>query len=116
MRKGMSLLELVVCIGLLALVIPFVLNLIPSGTLALRKAEEVQEASAYGVILIDQARSSPALGLDLDENRRVGRSEYHVRREIYQVDDRLRDVVVELTPRRGQPMRLATRMELYAAP
>jgi hypothetical protein len=113
-RKGLSLLELVVCFGLLALVIPFVLNLVPSGTLALRKAEVVQEASAYGLVLIDEARNSPAMGLDLDTTRTVGRTEFRIRREIYQVDDRLRDVVVELTPRRGQTMRLATRMELYA--
>jgi hypothetical protein len=110
------LLELVVCVALLALVIPFVLNLVPSGTLALKKSEQVQEASCYAFKLIEEARNSPAMGLDLDTTVRLGTTDYAVRREIFQVDSRLRDVVVEMKPGRGQPIRLATRMALYAAP
>ncbi len=105
MKRGMSLLEMVVCIGLLALVIPFVLNLIPSGSLALHKAEEVQAATATAALLIEEAGEG-----DLDEER----GEFHVRRAIYQVDDRLSDVVVEVTPRRGAPVRLATRIRVDA--
>ncbi len=116
MKKGLSLLELVVAFGLLALVLPFVLNLIPSGTLAMKKAEEIQEASAYGWKLIEEARASTALGVDLNTQVTLGTTQYQVVREIYQVDDRLRDVVVELRPRRGEPQRLAARMELHAPP
>ncbi|MEW6281564.1 MAG: type II secretion system protein [Candidatus Eremiobacterota bacterium] len=116
-HRGLSLLETVVAIGLVGLMIPFVLNLIPSGTLALKRAETLEVATAYGWKLIEEARRLPTVqGKDVDRDVKVGGTGFHVTREFFPVGDNLRDVVVTMRPSRGEPVRLATRMERLELP
>ncbi len=113
--RGLSLLEVVVALALLALVLPFLLNLVPSSALALKRAEDVNAASAYAAKLLDESRCAPnfTVGVDKQETVTLNNTEFQVAREIYAVQgmDEMRDVVVSVTgPRRFQPIRMATRL------
>ncbi|GMU55397.1 MAG: hypothetical protein AMXMBFR33_45430 [Candidatus Xenobia bacterium] len=113
--RGLSLLEMVVALGLLALVLPFLLNLVPSSALALKRAEDVDAASAYATRLLEEARATPPsrLGVDLDSFVTLNNTRFRVVREVYAVDNypALRDVVVAISgPARLQPIRMATRL------
>ena len=55
-RRGVSLAEMVVAISLLGLVIVFVLTLVPSSVVTLRRADALQSATAYGLGMIEQSR------------------------------------------------------------
>ena len=83
---GLSLVEVTVSLTLAALVMLFILNLIPSGVLALRKAQDVQAASAYGYGLMEDAtaallsqRSVPA---STDVRVTLNDTEFHVTRTV----------------------------------
>ncbi len=109
----MSLLEMVVALGLVALVLPFLLNLVPSSALALKRAEDVDAASAYATRLLEEARATPPTrpGVDLDTTVTLNNTRF--RREVHAVDNypALRDIVVAISgPARLQPIRMATRL------
>ncbi|MGE0495775.1 MAG: prepilin-type N-terminal cleavage/methylation domain-containing protein [Vulcanimicrobiota bacterium] len=54
-KRGLSLVEVVVAVVLLAAAVMFILGLIPAGILSLKQAENVQTANAYAVRLLEEA-------------------------------------------------------------
>lgn len=55
-RRGVTLLELIVCFSVVLLLILFVLNLFPGSLLALRQSEARLEAQHQAELLLDRAR------------------------------------------------------------
>ncbi len=55
-RRGLTLLELIVCFSVVLLLIIFVLNLFPGSLLALRQSEARLEAQRQAELLLDRAR------------------------------------------------------------
>ncbi|MBI3924867.1 MAG: hypothetical protein HY319_04950 [Armatimonadetes bacterium] len=116
MRRGLSLLEVVVALGLLALVLPMLVNLIPSSAVALRRAQDIDAATAYAHKVLEEARrdSTLAPGATLEAEVTINRTNFRMIREVYEVSPAslgLVDVVVLMqgTPS-FPPIRLSTRM------
>lgn len=114
MKRGLSLLEVVVALALIALVLPFLLNLVPSSALALKRSEDVNAASAYAAKLLEEVRAdpSPTPGV-VTSTVRLNNTDFRIVREIYAVDRQpsLHDVVVSVHgPARFAPIRVATRI------
>lgn len=109
--RAISLLEVVVGLGLLALILPLALNLIPSGLLTQRRAQQIQAATALSVGWMEEARSltHPTPGL-YQRDILVGGQNYRAVREIYLVDAYLLDVVVSVHPPSGPSVRSAGRI------
>jgi Tfp pilus assembly protein PilV len=57
--RGLSLVEVLVAVGLLAMGSMFILGLLPTGILSLRQAESLQTATAYGMMLIEEVPEEP---------------------------------------------------------
>jgi prepilin-type N-terminal cleavage/methylation domain-containing protein len=111
-RRGLTLVEVIVSLAILAMGLLFVLSLIPSSVLSLKKAEDLQAASAYGMELLEMVRLQPPSAeerqaFDVDFNH----TSFHFVREIYSVEEGLFDVVVVAQGREDTPpLRLATRV------
>ena len=113
MRRGASLLEVIIALGLLAIIIPLILNLLPSSMLSLRRAERLQVATTLASYRIDEvAYLRPEAGRDLDVVVDLPPNHYRVVREFYALDIYRLDVVVscELVDSGLPPVRLATRL------
>ena len=111
MRRGGTLLEIVVAAGILALAIPLVLNLLPTGLLSLRKAESLQISTSLAFYRMDEARLlAPRSGPQPVELVQIGPQTFTLAREFYQVDAQRWDVVVVCQPQGLAPVRLATRL------
>jgi prepilin-type N-terminal cleavage/methylation domain-containing protein len=115
-RRGLSLVELVVCVALLGLVVGFVVNLIPAGTLGLQRATDVSAATAYGLETDDSATQTPLpanapMQVDVDRIVHLGNSDFHLVRSWYPTDSgQMFDVVVTLQGPRGAPVTLGMRV------
>lgn len=111
--RAFSLIEVVVGLGLLALILPLALNLVPGSLFAQRRAQTTESATALaqGWLQIARTQASLAAGLYGPETVVVGGGSFGVVREVYNVDAYLQDVVVVVSPSRGQPIRLASRLE-----
>ena len=113
MKRGASLLEVVIALGLLAIIIPLIFNLLPSSMLSLRRAERLQVATTLASYRMDEvALIEPQPGRDLDEVVTLPPHRYHLAREFYALDIYRLDVVVscELVDSGLPPVRLATRL------
>ncbi|MFN8608170.1 MAG: prepilin-type N-terminal cleavage/methylation domain-containing protein [Vulcanimicrobiota bacterium] len=111
MKRGFSLVEVIVAAGLLAVSIPLLLNLLPTSFLSLRKAELMQQATSMALYRLDEAQFlTPRRGVDLDEVQRVGARDYRLVREFYQLDSQRWDVVVSCGCDELTPVRMATRL------
>lgn len=109
--RAFSLIEVVVGLGLLALILPLALNLVPSGLFAQRRAQQNEAAIALARGWLEQARSTTqSAGLYGPQMISVGQYNYRVSQEVYNVDAYLQDVVVVVQTTRGLPVRLATRI------
>ena len=101
-------------LSLAALVLPFLLNLIPSGRLAQQKGENLQAATAFALEWIEDASLKPPKvdGTDKDQTVLLNGVAFHATREARQVEGQkdLQDVIVTLTTPRGEPIRLAIRL------
>lgn len=112
-RRAVSLLEVVVALGLMAVVIPLLLNLLPSSMMSLRRAERLQVATTLAAYRMDEVNLlNPAPGVDLNEIVTLSSRRYQVVREFYIVDGDRLDVVVtvNLLDSNLPPIRLATRV------
>lgn len=113
MKRGASLLEVVVALGLLAVIIPLIFNLLPSSMMALRRAERLQVATTLASYRMDElGRFNPVAGVDVDEVVVLPPQKYRLVREFYNVDAYRMDVVVSchLVDTDLPPVRLATRL------
>lgn len=100
-------------LGLIGLGIIFVLSIIPSSVLTLKRAEDLQAATAYGVRLLNEAQQSPptTAGVDRDEHVVLNATDFHLKRQVLKVDDSMMDVIVTVKWRDDvPPVTLATRL------
>lgn len=110
-RRGGSLLEVVLAVGLLSLTIPLLLNLIPTGLNSLRHADQLTVATSLASYRVDQAaRLPPDTPLALREQIQVGRVTYTLVRAAYAVDPELTDVDVAVWADGMHPVTLTTRL------
>jgi hypothetical protein len=111
MRRGLSLVEIIVATGLLAVGIPLLLNLLPTSFLSVRKSEVIQQATSMAIYRLDEVPFlTPRAGVDLNEVQRVGLRDFRVIREFYQLDSYRWDVVIQCSCEDLTPVRLATRI------
>lgn len=107
-NRGLSLLEVVVGLCLIALVVPFLLNLIPGGYLASFRAEIIQTGTTGALEWTEQARRKPKAR---NEKVVLNKIEFQASTEIFPVTDtNLIDIVVTFVPPRGAPIVLCTRV------
>ena len=108
-----TLLEVVVALGLLAMLLPLLLNLLPSAMLSARRAERLQVGTTLITYRMDEV---PLLdykpGLDLDEVVQIDSHRYRLCREFYAVDTYRMDVAVScvLLDSDLEPIRLGLRV------
>ncbi len=116
-RRGFSLVEIVVASALVAATVLMVMGLIPFGVTSLKKAENMQAATAYGVEVLEARRASilqerPAIPDAIDV--RLNQTEFHVEsttRTTAHPAGRLVDISVTVTwNRQPVPVVLATRV------
>ncbi|MEW6281907.1 MAG: hypothetical protein AB1758_25095 [Candidatus Eremiobacterota bacterium] len=119
MRRGLSLMELVVAVGLVALVVPLVLSLLPSGILTERKATSLEASTLLALTWLEEARKTPPAPpdsftrrwTDRDQLLRLGGAEFRATRLNSVVSDDLLDVVITLDPTgRGENVVMSTRI------
>lgn len=106
MRRGFSLLEVVVALGLAALILPLMLELLPTSALALQRAEDLQTATGVAVRAMDQMRADPRAGNSKVE---LNRTVFTIVTEVHDVRPGVVDLVVRVTDERQHEVRLATR-------
>lgn len=93
MRRGLSLVEIVVAVGFLAISLILVLSLMPAGILSLDQAEKLETGTSLGTMLIDEAKTpGPAETLRFTLNG----TEYICRRSYSNVSPELFDVKVRV--------------------
>lgn len=106
-RRGFSLLEVVVALALAALVLPLVLDLLPTSALALKRAEDLQAATGLATRALDEMRADPEPGqarVELNDTR------FLVVREVFEIRPGILDLVVRVIDERKHEVRLATRI------
>lgn len=119
--QGFTLVEVIISVALIGAGLLLVLSLIPSGVLSLKKAEDLQTATAYGLEVIEVTRSGLENTAHLAEfDVTLNNTDFHVRRQYYEVsntDGRLHDVVVTIEwNAQSAPVQLSTRLSQPAAP
>lgn len=102
----MSLIEVVVALALAALMLPLMLDLLPTSALALQKAEDLQTATGVALQAIDTMRLEPK---DSDRDVVLNGTSFHVKERAYEISEGVYDLVVEVEFPRSEPVRLATR-------
>ncbi|MBT9584834.1 hypothetical protein IV102_15930 [bacterium] len=115
----MSLLEVIVALALLAMILPLILNLLPTSMLSLRRAERLQIATTLASYRMDEANLvDPRPGVDVDEIVPLSSRRYHVVRQFYAIDSERIDVVVSVTLLDTDlpPVSLASRLLRAATP
>jgi hypothetical protein len=118
-RPGLSILETVLAISLLSAILIFVLSILPTGVFSLKKAEDLEAASAYGESWLDQARQSPPSGNGTDRTADVAlnHTTFHVVRSVRQIPPDLVDVTVTMTWNPAEPpLHLGTRLYVGTPP
>ncbi len=112
-RSALSLIEVVVAAGILAVILPLVLSLFPTTLSGLRSSERMQAATTLAAYRLDEAslsRHTP--GVDLHETVQLGPHRYRVVREYYALDALRLEAVVQVTCEESSlpPISLATRL------
>lgn len=112
--RGFSFLEMVIALSLLGLLFPLVANLIPTGLVAQKRAEDIESSNAFAAGWVKEAIQRPAIAPGVDRNQTVvlGRHSYRATRQFFLVSPQLMDVVVTLVPDSGQTVVLSTRIFL----
>lgn len=112
--SGMSLLEVVVAVTLVAICLLFVVSLVPMSAITLKKGEDLQATTCYGLDLIEDYRANPRVttGVDRTVDVEINRTTYRFVREIYQVDACVDVVVTATWPQASAPLQLTTRMRI----
>jgi prepilin-type N-terminal cleavage/methylation domain-containing protein len=111
-RRGLSILEVVVAMALLALGFLFVLGIVPTGVTSIKRSEDIEAATAYGMELMEDARHSLPPATAHEYVLTMNQTEFHFRRELVRVNDDLTDIVVTATWSETLPgIRLVTRVQ-----
>jgi hypothetical protein len=112
-KSGVSLLEVVVALGLVAVIMPLILNLLPSSMMSLRRSERLAVATTLAAYRLDEAQLLPyKVGQDLDEVINLNPQRYRLQRVFTPVDDYRVDVSVScvLLDSNLPPIELRTRL------
>ena len=112
--RAASLMEVMVALGLLACIIPLIVNLLPSSMVSLRRAERLQVATTLAAYRMDEANLiSAGPGVNLVDEVALPPYRYRVAREFSAVGTDRVDVVVSvmLLDSNLPPVRLASRIE-----
>lgn len=110
-RRGMTLLEVVIALALIALGIVFVLGILPTSVLSVKRSEDMEAATAYGVEVVEDARRQLPETLSQTFVKTLNQTEFTVTRDIYVVDQATSDIVVVASWSPDRPgIRLATRV------
>ena len=113
--RAATLLEVVVALGLLATILPLILNLLPSSLLSMRRSERLQVATTLASYRMDESSLLPQVaGVNLDEIVELAPHRYRVVRQFYLPDAYRMDVCVTcvLLDSNLPPLRLASRFLL----
>lgn len=110
MRRGLSLLEIVVAVGFLAISLIMVLSLMPAGILSLDQAEKLETATSLGTMLVEETTApGPPETLTFTLNG----TEYSCHRSTTSVASDLFDVRVRVEWRNARvPLEFWLRKEL----
>jgi prepilin-type N-terminal cleavage/methylation domain-containing protein len=109
-KAGFSLLEVVVALGILALLFPIMLNLVPSSRLATFRADLIQTATASALLWLEQARKNP---VPRQADVVVNNITFKATTQIFPVpQEAMDDIVVTFIPPRGGAIVVATRIGL----
>lgn len=111
-RVGLTLIEVILAVALLAMGVLFVASIIPTSVMSLKKAEDLQAASAYALKIVENLRLHPPAGPDTQGGVvTLNRTEFRFSYEVLPVEEGLFDIVVVMTGRPDSPpFRLATRV------
>ncbi len=109
--RGIALLEVVIGVALLALGIIFIAAILPTSIYSIKRAEDIQAATAYANELLDEARRSLPRAGESEVTLTFNQTDFKLRRLVVKVDESLTDVVVTVRWRDDMPeLRLATRV------
>jgi uncharacterized protein (TIGR02598 family) len=110
--RGFTLAEVIVAAGLVAMSALMIVTLLPSGVLSLKKAENLQAATAYALEVIEAHRAHSTVAPDFKVT--LNDTQFRVQsttRAVPHPSGRLQDVLVTVTwNRQPQPVSLATRL------
>lgn len=111
-RTGVSLLEVVIALALLALGLMFILAIVPTGIRSIKRSEDLQAAIAYGNEVVEQCRRSIPPEGTTEFHVTLNGTDFKITRQIFKVDARLTDIVVtawwsDTTPARVLATRVA---------
>lgn len=113
-RRAIGLMEVVVALGLLATVLPLLLNLFPSSLATMRRSEHLQTATGLAIYRLDECRLLKKLrpGVDLDETVALGEQSFRLVREFYELDAMRLEVTVSVlvVGKKLAPVSLTTRL------
>lgn len=112
-RRGFTLLEVVLAAALLAASLLVIVSLIPSGVLSLKKAENIQAATAYALEVLEWDRANFSSTAPPDSQVTLNGTVFHVHNDVYAVPtySGLYDLAVTVSwDRQPQPVILATRV------
>lgn len=111
---GLSLLEVVVAVTLIALSLLFVVSLVPMSTFTLKKGEDLQAVTCYGLELIEDYRATREApeGVDRTLDVDLNRTTCRFVREIYRADACVDVVVTATWPQAVAPLHLSTRLRM----
>ncbi|NDD28545.1 MAG: hypothetical protein EB084_09810 [Proteobacteria bacterium] len=111
-RRGVSVLEVVIALALLAVGVLLVLGIVPTGISSMRRAEDISSAVAYGNDVIEHCRAKLPPAGETEWTVTLNSTDFHVKREVVPVTRALTDVVITLQwSDRTPPRVLATRIQ-----
>jgi Tfp pilus assembly protein PilV len=92
--RGLSLLEVVIALALVALGVVFVLGIIPTSVLSVKRSENIEAATAYGMELVEDARQNLGTGTERHYEVEFNNTRITFIRALYTVDESTTDIVV----------------------
>lgn len=108
---GVTLLEVVIAMSLLALGFMFVLGIVPTSITSVKRSEDIAAATAYGMEIVEYARRSMPTEPTKEFKVTFNQTEFKFTREVVPAEDGLSDVIVTVHWTDTHPdVRLVTRL------
>ena len=107
---GLSLVEVLVALGLIAISLMLILGMIPAGIQSSQRAADIQMAAAWSRQLLEEAPqpNSSTPPPDLNETKTIGSTEFQAKRTIRSTGNYLYQIQVETSWNAGvEPIRLS---------